>query len=522
MKELKLEEMTLEQKIGQLFCIRWLWSKQDIDDICAALSKGALGGIQLKWKEWFGYQPEEVMARFKEAADYNVLICADMERGFPGGQVQLPNQMAISYAGEEELAYEFARVTAVEAKNAGYNVVWGPVVGVGREGRSCINARNFGSLEETIRCSIAMLKGYQDQGMIATMKHFPGSGRGATGDSHMQPTVSESDLEDLMNVDMKPYFEAVKSGDLAGIMTTHRKHPKVDDKPSTMSSKILGVLRDKGFDGIIFSDSLAMMAIESVYGKRECLGQAIAAGVDMVLPSFSMPYRECHDALMESYQKGVFSEERLNDAVRHVLAAQKRTMAAPTQTELNERQKGLADELSAKSLCAILKDGVEPKLDPNKKKLFVLLHETNPSNSVSQELDDHRGFLKPQVENKACLIQEAFPDAKVMLLNEFPNNAENTKVLSACSEADEVIFFTFCTSTNHQGSNNLTIRMKSVLNACMYKMAAIVHLGNPYEMRPFLAAPRIFLGLIGSDSERYAIKALKGEFVPTGKAPTDL
>ena len=251
-------------------------------------------------------------------------------------------------------------------------------------------------------------------------------------------------------------------------------------------------------------------------------GLAIAAGVDMVLPDFFLSYRECHDALMEAYRKGVFSEERLNDAVRHVLAAQKRTMAAPTQTELTEKQKAFADELSAKSLCAILKEGVEAKLNPDTKKLFVLLHETNPSKSVSLELDDHRGYLKSQVESKARLIREAFPDAEIMLLNEFPNNAENIKVLSACAEADEVIFFTFCTSTNHQGSNNLTQRMQSVLKACMYKMAAIVHMGNPYEMRPFLDAPRIFLGLIGSDSERYAIKALKGEFIPTGKAPTDL
>ena len=47
-------------------------------------------------------------------------------------------------------------------------------------------------------------------------------------------------------------------------------------------------------------------------------------------------------------------------------------------------------------------------------------------------------------------------------------------------------------------------------------------MGNPYEMRPFLNAPRVFLGTIGSESEKYALKALKGEFVPTGKAPKDL
>ena len=56
----------------------------------------------------------------------------------------------------------------------------------------------------------------------------------------------------------------------------------------------------------------------------------------------------------------------------------------------------------------------------------------------------------------------------------------------------------------------------------MYKTAAIVHMGNPYEMRPFMDVPRILLGVNGSDSERYAIKALKGEFIPSGKAPTDL
>ena len=522
MRELKLQEMTLEQKIGHLFCPRWFWSEEDIEQTCAALARGELGVIQMKWAEQAGHQPAELIARFREAAGRNILICADMENGFPGGNIKLPKQLAITYAGEEELAYEIAKITAIEAKNAGYNVVWGPIVGVGREGKSCGNARSFGSLDDAIKCGIAMLRGYQDQGMIATMKHFPGTGRGGQGDSHMRPTASEADLEELKSVDMQPFFAAIQSGDLAGIMTSHKKHPKVDDMPPTLSSKILGAIREEGFDGIIFSDSMAMMAIESVYGKKESLGMAIAAGVDVVLPNSTLSYREIHDALMDSYRRGVFTEDRLNDAVRHVLEAQKKTQAKPTQRELTERQKNIVEELGAKALCAVLKDGVTPGLDPDKSKLFVLLHETNPADVVSQELDDSHGFLKEQVEKKAQLIREAFPHAEVLLLNEFPNNKENIKVLDACARADEVIFFTFCKFVNHQGSDNLTRRVKSVLDACMYKMAAIVHMGNPYEMRPFLNAPRIFLGVVGSESEKYAIKALKGEFIPTGKAPRDL
>lgn len=518
MRELNLEEMTLEQKIGQLICIRWFHGEEDTKDIFEALGRGEVGAVQVKWR---GESTVDFIKNIRRAADYNVLICEDMEVGAPGSKQRIPYQMAISYADEEELAYEIARVVAIEAKNAGYSVVWGPISDLGVGGTSCINCRGFGDIERTIKCSIAMLRGYQSEGMIASMKHFPGSG-GETGDSHMRPTNSMYSMDELMEKNMKPYQAAIESGDLAAVMTKHTIYEKIDDKPATLSKRLLDMLRDQGFDGLIFSDSLAMMAIESKYGKRESLGLAIAAGVDMVLPSFSLTYREIHNALMEAYRKGVFTEERLNDAVRHVLAAQRKTMKSPTQTELNERQKNIVDELSRKSLCAVLKDGVDVKLNPDKKKLFVLLHETNPTTAASKELVNGGWFVKEQVEKKRDLIQEAFPDAKIMLLNEFPNQRENEDVVRACTAAEEVIFFTFCKQSSYLGSNSLTERIRSVLEACMYKTAAIVHMGNPYEMRPFMDVPRILLGVNGSDSERYAIKALKGEFIPSGKAPTDL
>ena len=521
MRELKVEEMTLEQKIGHLFCFRWFHNEEEIEEICEALSRGELGAVQVNWIDWFGQKPGDVIARLKEAADNHVLICADMETGFPGSKLRIPYQMAISYADDEELAYEIARNIAIEAKNSGYSVVWSPISDMGIEGASCSNCRSFGDVERTIKCSIAMLRGFQDEGMLATMKHYPGPA-GEVGDNHMRPVNCMISAEELLERNMKPYKAAIDSGDLAAIMTRHGIYEKIDNKPATFSKRILDMIREQGFDGLIFSDSLAMMAIESKYGKRESLGLAIAAGVDVVLPSFSLTYREIHDALMEAYRKGVFTEERLNDAVRHVLAAQKRTMKSPTQTELSERQKNIVDELNRKSLCAVLKDGVDVKLNSDKKKLFVLLHETNSTITVSKELVNGGWFVKEQVKKKAELIQEAFPDAKIMLINEFPNQRENEDVVRACAEAEEVIFFTFCKQTSYLGSNSLTERIKSVLEACMYKMAAIVHIGNPYEMRKFMDAPRIFLGVLGSDSERYAIQALKGEFIPTGKAPEDL
>lgn len=518
MRELNLSEMTLEQKIGQLICIRGFHGEEDTKDIFESLARGEVGAVQVRWKD---ESSRKLIRDIREAADYNILICADMETGFQGSKMRIPYQMSISYADEEALAYEIAKVIAVEAKNSGYSVVWGPISDMGVAGESCKSCRGFGDLERTVKCSVAMLRGFQDQGMLATMKHFPGS-FGESGDSHMRPVNCMLSEQELFDRNIKPYQAAIESGDLSAVMTKHCVYEKIDDKPATLSKRILDMLRAQGFDGLIFSDSLAMMAMESKYGKKESLGLAISAGVDMVLPSFSLTYREIHNALMEAYKKGVFTEERLNDAVRHVLEAQRKTMKGPTQNELTERQKNIVDELNRKSLCAVLKDDVNVKLEPDKKKLFVLLHETNPTTVASKELVNGGWFVKEQVEKKAKLIQEAFPDAKIMLLNEFPNQMENEDVCRACAEADDVIFFTFCKQGSYLGSNSLTERIRSVLEACMYKMAAIVHIGNPYEMRPFLNAPRIFLGVLGSSSEKYAIEALKGEFVPTGKAPKDL
>ena len=146
MKELKLEELTLEQKIGLTIIARGVLNEEDKDFIFEMIKKGAVGGIQVRVKEG----SDELIRQIKEIADYPILICADMEHGFPGSKLKIPNQIAISSTDSEEMAYEFGRVTAIEAKNAGYNVVWGPVVDFAIEGSLCRNIRCLSDDKETV------------------------------------------------------------------------------------------------------------------------------------------------------------------------------------------------------------------------------------------------------------------------------------------------------------------------------------------------------------------------------------
>ena len=66
---------------------------------------------------------------------------------------------------------------------------------------------------------------------------------------------------------------------------------------------------------------------------------------DMVLPNYRLTFKQSFDYLMKAYKEGVFSEERLNDAVRHVLAAQEKTLKKPSMTRIDDKLKNIIEEI---------------------------------------------------------------------------------------------------------------------------------------------------------------------------------
>ena len=150
---------------------------------------------------------------------------------------------------------------------------------------------------------------------------------------------------------------------ISGVMTVHKIFEKIDpDFPATLSQKVIGIIRKLGFDGIIMTDSLAMMAIVNNFGEKECLGLSINAGCDMVLPNYRLSYKESYEYMMDAYKQGVFTEERLNEAVRHVIEAQKKTMKTATVNEVPDELKNIVEEAIKKSICVIKEDDVSKRI----------------------------------------------------------------------------------------------------------------------------------------------------------------
>lgn len=513
MKMLKLEEMTLEQKIGHLICARGYRDEEDRAFILEMIKKGAVGGVQGICNGDFNCAVDAV-----ETADYPILVCADMEGGV--GDAVIPRPMGITAGGDPKVAYELGRATAIEARRLGINLIWGPVVDL----RKAV-ARSF-SFDKDIASeyAIQMLKGYQDEGLVCTAKHFVGA-KDVGGDSHMKKVDSGRTLEELMKDEMVPYFRCMEEANLSGIMTKHTLYKNIDDKYIvSLSKKMIDVIRSKGFDGLVVTDSLAMMGIVRDYGLVECLGLAIAAGNDMVLPNYRLTFKQSFDYLMKAYKEGVFSEERLNDAVRHVLAAQEKTLKKPSMTHIDDKLKNIIEESWKNSVVAILKDGVSPAIKKDSKKFFALFCENTyvGTEGFNAEIEMTATFSRHSREILKKQILEEFPDAKVMIISEWPNISEGQQLCVACSEADEVVFFTFAASGPYLGTNCITPRVEAQLEVNKEKIVAVVHNGNPFEINKFNDVERIFTATAPERTNQYILKALKGEFVPKGKLTVDI
>lgn len=521
MKSLNIDELTIEQKIGQLFVVRTsVLYEEDKEFIFEMLEKGCVGGIQVPVLPGC----EERIKEIKAHADYPVLICADMEQGFQLSDYQIPSNIALAMTANEELAYQFGAVTAIEAKKRGYNTVWSPVVDILDGNAMCRVPRVFGSDVDLIsKMGTAMLRGFYDNGMLASMKHWPCPTDGTT-DGHVfakkGTALTEKDLREKV---MKPYKYAMDNLGLKAVMSGHSFWPNIDpDYVGTLSEKLIGILRNEGYDGLIFTDSFAMMGVLQRYGEENCCALAIRAGNDMVLPNYRTNFKKSYEELLTAYKNGVFSEERLNEAVRRVIEAQNFTLTPATATEVSDYQKECFKQIRKDSVCVVKDDNVDLKLSENTKKLFVVMTENiyKDDNGVTLEIGDHSGINDTNIDAVKESILKRFPGSDIKIISQFPSPPQIEAVCSAAVNAKDVIYITCVSSTSYRIGENLTEPVENLMLSMDYRLAAVVHLGNPYCLERVTHFPRYVMSVGGKENSiDLALSALAGEYEPKGKLP---
>lgn len=344
-------ELTLRQKIGQL--VLYSMDGNTITPETRKLMQEYCIGNVIH----FGNNVTDFDGSNKLNAELRSLIlesCAGVEPflsiDHEGGRVfrfsqdftWFPSHLTLSAADDEALTEAVGQAMGEELRAAGFNLNFAPVVDVNSNiGNIVIGARSFGDKPEVVaRHGAAMARGMQSAGVMACLKHFPGHGD-TTQDSHyFLPTVGKT-YEELRDTELLPYARIFPQGAADSIMTTHILFPAIEKErvPATMSPTILqDVLRkDLGFDGVVVSDGMHMLAIKDHYGVANGCVKAIKAGVDLLCigtggSGVQESQKECLDALYEAALSGEIPMTRIDDAVARILRAKAKFGAAPSET----------------------------------------------------------------------------------------------------------------------------------------------------------------------------------------------
>ncbi len=224
-----------------------------------------------------------------------------------------------------EKAVVFARVTAEEMRLVGLNMDFAPVVDVRRgEPEKHLEGRTFS--DDTERVALlgrTVVKVLQNNGIMATAKHFPGLGR-ASLDPHHHFLTIEADADEMEAIDLPPFLAAIEEGTSA-IMSSHAVYPALDpDFPATLSHRILTELirEELGFNGLVITDDLEMGAIKKKWGVAEGAVASFEAGADILLICEDQNFvLESMDLLKGKIMNGQIGVERLQKSLERITKA---------------------------------------------------------------------------------------------------------------------------------------------------------------------------------------------------------
>ncbi len=340
--EATLRKMTLDEKVGQVIFTTYHGSfiasdAPAYEQIMRDIEKLHVGGfINVTHGSPLGVvksqaYPTAVLANQMQAkSKLPLLIAADFERGTAmrlDEGTSFPTAMALAAAGNVKDAYTMGKITALEARAVGVQWIYAPDADVNNNPNNpIINTRSFGEDPAQVAEYVAaFVKGVQENGGLATAKHFPGHGDTAA-DSHIDLPVIHADRERLENLELVPFRAAILAG--AGtVMTGHLSIPALEpdpNTPATLSSNILtGMLRKElGFQGLVVTDAMDMGGITVRYAPGEAAVRAFAAGADALL----MPPvpDAAFEALRDAVKSGRVARERLDASVRRILEAKAR------------------------------------------------------------------------------------------------------------------------------------------------------------------------------------------------------
>lgn len=326
-----LAGMTLHEKVCQMMFVtpEELTGEDGVtvagDATRQALENYPVGGIVYFAKNLERQdQVKEMIDNSQKDSSIGLFVATDEEGGVVN---RLMDTVGTTYIGSmyyykddgDETAYENAYTIANDMSALGFNLDFAPVADVwSNPDNTVIGERaysdDYAQAAELVGNAV---KGFNDGGVMCTLKHFPGHGDTAE-DSHYSSAYVHRTKEEIMADEMQPFRSGIEAG-AEFVMVGHLIVPDIDEVPATLSYKIAtGILRDElKFEGVAITDSFEMESIADNYSVDDAVVMSVKAGIDMILQPKDMA--SAVNSIEQAVADGELSEDRIDESVRRIL-----------------------------------------------------------------------------------------------------------------------------------------------------------------------------------------------------------
>ena len=563
--EKTLKNLSLEEKVGQLFMIRMRVERlhetsPSYFELRNNIRKYHIGSLAMSAPPQGRardirrrYEVVTLLNHVQEESRLPLLVAGDFERGvLPAhlfGTTVFPHAMAFGAAGNLAYAEEFGRITAQESRALGVHWNLFPVADVNSNpANPIIGTRAFGANPEQVgELVAAYIRGARANGMLTTAKHFPGHGNTAT-DSHVAVPVVNDNLDHLRAVDLPPFQKAIGAG-VDAVMTAHVRVLALDPDPgrvATTSPAIMtGLLKNRlGFKGIVVTDALDMAGLVGLYDKNpgRLAVDAFKAGSDVLTEPYNLD--ACYRAMLDAVRSGEVGQDRLDASVLKILqakaslgleknrlvdvAAIPRLVGSPESIAAGQR-------ISDAAITLVRDNGKVLPLREGRfdKRLRVVSQAKAKHGLLVIILCDNRRAEDGRVLDHQ--IRMRAPDAKVVYVDPRVAAARSDEVLNAADRAQQVVVAVYVvpsaarTRTVARGQKNsaslpdATARLLSMILARASGKTAVLAMGTPYLTEDFPTIQNYICAFSNATvSEISAARALFGEIPIPGHLPVNI
>ncbi len=516
------KKLKRKEKIAQLFMVRAHTNlgKAYEDSVAGVIKKQKIGGVV-----FFQGGPvrQAVLTNYYQSiSKVPLLVAIDAEWGLGmrlDSTISYPYQMTLGAISDNALVYQMGRKIGQDLKRIGVGVNFAPVVDVNNNpANPVIGYRSFGDNKYNVAAkAAAYMNGLQDEGLLVSLKHFPGHGD-TDVDSHLDLPQLPFDRKRLDSLEMYPFRELVRQG-ASGVMVAHISIPALDSTahlPATLSRPIVtGILKeDIGFKGLVFSDAMEMKGVVKYFPDGEADVRALIAGTDVV--ELSQNSERAINMVSKAMRKKRLTKDQVYTSVKKVLAAKywmglshRQPVDTASVVSFLNRPEALAfnQQLADSSITLLRSDSLLRAFDPTRRTALISVGVTEVTSLQKQ-------------------LQQTFRNSTNFILSKIASTTDLSRMMTELRNYDQVVLAVYDYRKRPGAVLDYNTELKSAIAVFARLNTLTCVFANPYAVAslPGIEQSKTLLMSYqnGEEQQRAAAKVITGQLQPSGKLPVSI